>query len=129
VDELDIDKIKKGQEVLVKIDTYPHKIFKARISKTYPMLNQKDQSFRVDAQFTDDVPRVYAGLTVEANIIIQQKEQALTIPKTYLIGQDSVRIEKDGKAQQVKITKGVENFEYVEVLAGVDTTSVLLMSK
>ncbi len=129
VDELDINKIKKGQQVLVKIDTYPNKVFTASIAKIYPMLNEKDQSFRVDAEFTQEAPRLYAGLTVEANIIIQQKERALSIPKTYLIGEDSVRIEQDGNDKLVKITKGVENFEYVEVLAGLDTNSVLLMKE
>ena len=128
VDELDINRIKKGQQVLVKIDTYKNQVFKAKVTKIYPMLNERDQSFRVDARFEEDVPRLYAGLTVEANIIIQQKEKALTIPKTYLIGQDSVMIEKEGDAQLVKITKGIENFEYVEILAGLDTNSVLVMN-
>jgi multidrug efflux pump subunit AcrA (membrane-fusion protein) len=128
VDELDINRIKKGQRVLVKIDTYKNRVFKARVTKIYPMLNERDQSFRVDAQFEEEVPRLYAGLTVEANIIIQQKEKALTIPKTYLIGQDSVMIEKEGDAQLVKITKSIENFEYVEILAGLDTNSVLVMN-
>jgi multidrug efflux pump subunit AcrA (membrane-fusion protein) len=56
VDELDINRVKKGQEVLVKIDTYKNKVFQARISKIYPMLNERNQSFRVDAEFTEEVP-------------------------------------------------------------------------
>jgi multidrug efflux pump subunit AcrA (membrane-fusion protein) len=128
VDELDINRIKKGQQVLVKIDTYKNKVFKASITKIYPMLNEGNQSFRVDAQFTEEVPRLYAGLTVEANIIIQQKEQALTIPKTYLIGEDSVQIDQNGDIKMVKITKGIENFEHVEVTGGLDTNSILVMN-
>jgi hypothetical protein len=65
---------------------------------------------------------------VEANIIIQQKEKALTIPKTYLIGEDSIRIEHNGDSKTVKITKGIENFEYVEIISGLDTSNVLVMS-
>lgn len=129
IDELDINSIKKGQVVLVKIDTYKNQVFKARITKIYPMLNGQDQSFRVDALFVEEVPRLYAGLTVEANIIIQQKERALTIPKTCLVGQDSVYIEEDGVSKMVKISKGIENFEYVEILAGLDTNSVLVMDR
>jgi multidrug efflux pump subunit AcrA (membrane-fusion protein) len=128
VDELDINRVKKGQEVLVKIDTYKNRVFKAKITKIYPMLNERNQSFRVDAQFTEEVPRLYAGLTVEANIVIQQKDKALTIPKTYLIGEDSVRIEQDGDFKMVKITKGIENFEHVEVIRGLDTNSILVMN-
>jgi multidrug efflux pump subunit AcrA (membrane-fusion protein) len=127
VDELDINRVRKGQEVLVKIDTYKNKVFKARISKIYPLLNERDQSFRVDAHFTEEVPRLYAGLTVEANIVVQQREKALTIPKTYLVSQDSVWVEQNGESKLIKITKGVENFEYVEVTSGLDTASILVL--
>jgi multidrug efflux pump subunit AcrA (membrane-fusion protein) len=127
VDELDINKIKTGQEVLVKIDTYKNRVFKAKVSKIYPMLNEREQSFRVDAVFIEEPPRLYAGLTVEANIVIQQKDRALTIPKTYLIGEDSVQVEQNGQTRQIKIEKGAENLEYIEVLSGLDTNSVVVM--
>lgn len=127
VDELDINKVKTGQEALVKIDTYRDQVFKAKITKVYPMLNARDQTFRVDAEFTDSSsPHLYAGLTVEANIIIRQKSQALTIPKAYLIGNDSVRIKQEGDTKTVRIKKGIENMEHVEVLSGLDTSSVLV---
>jgi HlyD family secretion protein len=63
---------------------------------------------------------------VEANIVIRHKEKALAIPKTYLVGQDSIWIDKDGDIKLIKIQKGVENMEYVEVVAGLDTNSRLV---
>jgi HlyD family secretion protein len=127
VDELDINLVKVGQEALVKIDTYKDEVFKAKITKVYPMLNAHNQTFRVDAEFIDSTsPHLYAGLTVEANIIIRQKNQALTIPKSYLIGRDSVRVQQDDKTRTVRIRKGIETMEYVEVLNGLDTSSVLV---
>jgi multidrug efflux pump subunit AcrA (membrane-fusion protein) len=127
VDELDINKVKTGQEALVKIATYRDQVFKAKITKVYPMLNARDQTFRVDAEFTESsFPHLYAGLTVEANIIIHQKNQALTIPKAYLIGNDSVRIQQDGAIKTIRIRKGIENMEHVEVLHGLDTSTVLV---
>jgi multidrug efflux pump subunit AcrA (membrane-fusion protein) len=126
VDELDINKVKTGQEALVKIDTYRDQVFKAKITKVYPMLNARDQTFRVDAEFTNSSsPHLYAGLTVEANIIIRRKNQALTIPKAYLVGNDSVRIKQEGETKTVRIRKGIENMEHVEILSGLDTSTVL----
>jgi multidrug efflux pump subunit AcrA (membrane-fusion protein) len=127
VDELDINKVKTGQEALVKIATYRDQVFKAKITKVYPMLNARDQTFRVDAEFTESsFPHLYAGLTVEANIIIHQKNQALTIPKAYLIGNDSVRIQQDGAIKTIRIRKGIENMEHVEVLHDLDSSTVLV---
>lgn len=128
VDELDIDKIIPGQKILVTIDTYHDQVVEAKVSKIYPVLNGQSQTFRVDAHFTSfPKKKLYAGLTAEANIIIQHKNKALTIPRAYLIGEDSVQVKRNGENQTVKIKKGAENFEYIEVVAGLDSTSVLLM--
>lgn len=118
VDELDIDKIKLGQEILVKVDVFKGKLFKAKITKIYRMLDKQNQSFRVDAEFIEDYPKGLAGLTVEANIIVRQKPKALAIPKEYLVGEDSVWVKKGSKIEKVKIQKGVENYDFVEVLQG-----------
>lgn len=118
VDELDIHRIVLGQEVLVKVDAYQDKIYKAKVSKIYQVLNKQEQSFRVDADFMEDFPYNFAGLTAEANIIIQQKNKTLTIPKFALVGMDSVLVKKSGELVKTKIQKGVETLELVEVLNG-----------
>ncbi|SOD81713.1 efflux RND transporter periplasmic adaptor subunit [Spirosoma fluviale] len=127
VDESDFGRIRTGQEVILKADVYPDKIFKARVSKIYPKLNRTDQSFRVDADFVGERPASYYGLTIEANIIISQNKNVLTIPKTYVIGADSVWVEQDGKKQKVRFQKGAENFDLVEVKGGLTQTSKLIL--
>ncbi len=126
VDELDIKKIKTGQEIVVEIDVYKGQVFKAVVSRIYPNLNHEEQSFRVDANFTGKSPVAFSGLTVEANIIISKNEKALTLPKTYLFGEDSVLIKKDGQTQKIKIRKGAENFDLVEIVSGLDTNATVV---
>ncbi|MFD2515010.1 efflux RND transporter periplasmic adaptor subunit [Pontibacter locisalis] len=126
VDELDIARVKRGQEVLVKVDLYPDKIFKARVTKVYPRLITADQSFRVDAEFIEEKPEIFYGLNIEANIIVSERARVLTIPKSYLVGQDSVLVKRNGDVEKVKLKKGMENFELVEVLSGLDTNSVIV---
>ncbi len=52
--------------------------------------------------------------------------QSYVFPRAYLVGADSVTVERDGKVRTLCIRKGVENMEYVEVLSGLDTTDVLV---
>ncbi len=118
VDELDIHRIALGQEVLVKVDAYKDKIYKAKVSKIYQVLNKQEQSFRVDADFIEQFPYNFAGLTAEANIIINQKTKVLTIPKFALVGSDSVLVKKKGEIIKTKIQKGAETLELVEILDG-----------
>lgn len=128
VDESDFGRIRVGQAVVLKADVYPDKVFKARVSKIYPKLNRTDQSFRVDAEFVGERPASYYGLTVEANIIISQNRHVLTIPKSYIFGNDSVWVDQDGKKQKVKFQKGAENFDLVEVKGGLNEKSKVMMN-
>ncbi len=128
VDESDFGRVRVGQSVILKADVYPDKVFNARITKRYPKLNRTDQSFRVDAEFEGAVPDAYYGLTVEANIIISQRPRVLTIPKSYVVGSDSVWIEQDGKKQKIRFQKGVENFDFVEIRGGLTEQSKLILT-
>jgi multidrug efflux pump subunit AcrA (membrane-fusion protein) len=119
VDELDIPKVKIGQEVLVKIDIFKDQVFKAKVSKIYPRLNAADQSFRIDAEFIGDAPSNYSGLSIEANIIIQKKNKALTLAKSLIFNGDTVIVKRNGKTEKIKIKKGLETLDKVEVLGGI----------
>lgn len=128
IDELDIHKIQIGQEVLVKADAYKGKVFKAKVSKVFKRLNRQNQSFRVEAVFTHDFPADLAGLTIEANILIRQKDKALTVPKQVLLQGDSLWIKENDKTKKIKVQKGVENYDLVEIVAGI-TEKTIIISK
>ena len=127
IDESDFVKVQIGQEILIKIDVYKDKVFKAKVAKLYPKLNKSDQTFRVDAEFTDEKPNAYYGMTIEANIVVSQNPRVLTIPKNYLVGNDSVWIEEGGEKKKIKITKGVENLDLVEVKSGLNEKTILII--
>lgn len=128
IDESDFVKVQKGQEVLIKIDVYKDKTFKAKVSKVYPKLNKADQTFRVDAEFIDEKPNAYYGMTIEANIVVSENPRVLTIPKNYLVGSDSVWVEENGEKKKIKITKGVENLDLIEVKSGLTEKSILIIA-
>jgi HlyD family secretion protein len=126
VDELDIQRIKVGQEVLVKIDAYPGKIFKAEIEKVFPMVDRRQQSVRADAKLVDGLPGWFSGLALEANIIIHKRDQAIVIPKNKLLPGDSVNIQTDDGPKKVKVTRGAETLDEVEIIEGLDTSKLLV---
>ncbi len=126
IDEADLLKVKFDQKVLVKTDVDKNKIFFAKISKIYPSLNLDNHSIKVEAVFEKEEPILLANATVEANIIIQEKKNALLIPKKLVLKNDSVQISNNGKIEKVKIKPGIETTEFVEVLEGIDTKTVLI---
>lgn len=128
IDELDVQRVKVDQVVLVKIDAYPDKIFEARITRLFPMVDRRQQSVQADAELTQPLPGIFSGLAVEANIIVRQKPDALVIPKSRLLPGDSVRvITEDGETEMIKVTTGMETLDEVEILEGLDTGKLIVL--
>ncbi|HCS22063.1 MAG TPA: RND transporter [Bacteroidetes bacterium] len=125
VDELDIRKIKLGQQVIIRFDIDQDKIYTARITRIFPKLNKADQSFRVEAAFDEQGPSGFYGLTLEANIVVAKKDHVLSIPRELLLPGDSVIILKDKEEQKVKIQAGAMDWDFVEVLGGIDENTSL----
>jgi multidrug efflux pump subunit AcrA (membrane-fusion protein) len=115
VDEVDIVKISKNQEIIITLEAYNGEVFTGKISKIYPKKDERNQTFKVEAVF-DNPPKVlYPGLSGEANIIIAKKENVLTIPKEYIMEGNKVKTD-DGL---MTISMGLQNMEYIEVLSGI----------
>lgn len=127
VDQQDIDKIKTGQEVLLKTDITGNTIYHAMISRIYPVMNELDQTFRVDAVFNDSIQQRFIHSSVEANIIIQQKQDALTIPRKAIVADDSVKINADGKTKTVGVQTGISTLDDVEIINGLNESSEVII--
>jgi HlyD family secretion protein len=115
VDEYDINRISKGQEIVVSMDSYKDQLFTARVSVINPIMNESSKSFTVEAIFVKAPASLFPNLTCEANIVIQQKAKAITIPRPYLLEGDSVLLTKNKK---IKVQVGLKNYQKAEILKG-----------
>ena len=127
VDELDIAKVREGQEVLIRTDVQPDQVYRARVSKIYPKLNKETQSFRVDADFTAEKPAPLYGLTVEANIVVGNYKNVLTIPKKAMVGTDSVFVREGTEEKKIKVERGVESADLVQIKSGLTPESEVVL--
>ena len=122
-DEYDIAKIKEKQKIYISMDSYKGKVFEGVISKINPVMNERTKSFTIEANFVTAPPTLYPFLTVEANIVIQEKQNALTIPRAYLTDESFVQTE-DGERKQVSI--GLKDYERVEILGGISKDETII---
>ncbi|MEP7169987.1 MAG: HlyD family efflux transporter periplasmic adaptor subunit [Bacteroidota bacterium] len=130
VDQQDIYKIKNGQEVLLKTDITGNAIYHATVSRIYPVMNEMDQTFRVDVVFKDSMQFGSGGFihsSVEANIIIQQKNNALVIPHNAIVADDSVKVNADRKTKTIAVKTGIRTLDDVEIISGLDETSEIII--
>ena len=122
VDEVDVVSLQTGQVALITLDAYPDVLFTTHISKIYPQKDERSQTFRVEARFESAPKVLYPGMSGESNIVIQRKHDVLTIPKSYMVGKDSVRTTRGMQ----HVVTGLETLDRVEVISGLDIHSELI---
>ncbi len=122
VDEVDIVKLHLGQKTLITLDAYGSKVFEAKVVKIYPKKDERSQTFKVEARFDHPPKILYPGLSGEGNIIIAEKEHALTIPKEFLLEGNTVRT-TDGVTE---VTTGIQNMDRIEILKGITESTEIL---
>lgn len=122
IDEVDITKIRLGDTVIIILDAYENELFLATVSKIFPKKNDISQTFRVESEFIEQPSKLYYGLSGEANIIISKRKNTLTIPTEYLMPNNKVSTSEGEKTVSV----GIKNLEFVEILSGIDASTLLL---
>jgi len=125
IDEVDIIRVKIDQLTLITLDAYPKEVFTAKVSKIYPQKDERSQTFTIEALFTEPPSILYPGLAGEGNIVIAEKEDALTIPIEYLMDGDKVETEEG----LVHVEVGLENLERVEIISGITEKTMLFKPK
>ena len=117
VDEYDITRLKPGMEVIVTLDSYRGEVFKAKLSRIYPIMNERNKTFLVEALFDTPPTLLYPNLTFEASIVIQRKKDALIIPRSFLVNDSTVILQS---GDEKIIQTGLKDFRFIEVLSGLN---------
>lgn len=123
VDEVDITNVQIGQEVKVSLEAYSDRTFTAKVDQIYPKMDPKTQSFQIIAKFVNPPPKLYLGLTGEANIIVQHIENTIVIPREYLIDRSFVET-REGKK---KVETGLKSLSDVQITNGLETSEMIYL--
>ncbi|MDE1998711.1 MAG: efflux RND transporter periplasmic adaptor subunit [Burkholderiales bacterium] len=116
VDEEDIGRVRKGQLVVLRADALPGQTLKGTVSEITPKGDPVSRSYRVRIQL-DRTQGLLAGMTVEANLVVTQRDNALLVPSTAVV-KDSVWIMQDGRAHQQAVKIGIAGTSKTEILSG-----------
>ncbi|MCO5948178.1 efflux RND transporter periplasmic adaptor subunit [Mucilaginibacter flavidus] len=115
VDEKDITKVKQDQQVEITMDSYKGQSFRGRVSKIYPIMDERSRTFKVEAVFLNPPGKLYPNLTAEVNIVVSVKKNAVLIPRAYLDRDNCIWLKNGVKR---KVTIGAQDESNVEILKG-----------
>lgn len=123
VDENDIVRVKPGQRILLNLDSYKGSVFEAVVSRVNPYMNDRSRTFTVEADFVQKPATLYPNLSTEANILIQTRENVLTIPRAFLIQDSLVILAND---QTRKVVVGLKDYQKAEIISGLSQNETIL---
>lgn len=124
VDEKDIAKIKVGQKIFLSFESYVDKTFEAQVSEITPLMNERSRTFTIKATMLSMPSTMYPNQSVEGNILISTKKNALLIPLEYLDKDHQITLENGDKR---KVKTGLKDFKKVEILEGLDEKETIVL--
>ena len=117
VDEEDIARVQTGQEVLIRADAFPGRVFRGVVQRITPKGDPVARSYRVRIGLAETTP-LRIGMTAETNIVVRKDEHALLLPPGAIEADRVFRV-RDGRLEARPVAIGAKGAEAVEILAGV----------
>jgi len=117
VNEEDIPRVHVGQVVLFRTDAFPDRRIEGRVREITPMGNPVTKTYRIRIDLPSDTP-LRIGMSVEANIITREKENALLVPADAVQG-THVFVVEGSSAHRRPVKVGIRGTRAVEILDGV----------
>ncbi len=134
VDELDINKIKAGQEVEITSEVYPTEKFIGTVSKmSLEGISQGGVTTYEVAIRLDDRKSLMAGMNVDIEIAAESRENVLVVPIDALKKAEGkyMATVKDsaGNKSDVDVTLGLVTKNMVEITAGLKEGDIIVYKK
>ena len=118
IDEEDINRVHRGQAVLLKADALPGQVFDGTVSEVTPKGDPVARSYRVRIALAAP-GALQTGMTVDANLVVERHDHALLLPASAV--HDNVVWLVDGqRLRQRRIVPGIRGPQRVEVRQGLD---------
>lgn len=76
-----LNSVKVGQEVTLKIDTYPDQVFIGKITSMDPKIDTSTRNVQIEATIMNSDSKLYPGMFAEVEVYTGSSQKALIIPK------------------------------------------------
>jgi len=121
IPEKEFRKLQPGQTADVVVDALAGEHFTGTISRISPTVDPQTGTFRARVEVPDASRRLKPGMFARVNIVYERRENALQLPRSSIVdadGEISVYVVANGKAEQRRITTGLANNGWIEVVEG-----------
>jgi len=136
IEETDIGKIKKGQDVDIVLDAYPDEKIKGVVDKISPITKNTAGviSFEVTILPKDAKPDLLLpGISANATIYISKIENVILVPSLAVFEENGKSyvwtLNEKNESVQKEVKTGASDFENIEIKSGINEGDKVFLSK
>jgi len=130
VPEKDVGKLKIGQDVLFKVDSFPDQEFKGRVRIIYPSLEERTRTLQVEALVPNSDNRLKPGLFAKVTLFTEQARDMIVIPITAILYDNAkvkVFVAEGNVARERVVNIGNKYGEMLEIVEGLKKGETLVV--
>jgi hypothetical protein len=133
INEIDVSKIRTGQNVSITIDAFPKKSYNGTVSFVAnvgeKMLNTDDKVFEIQIKVAGSDPELRPSMTTGNKIIVSSVKNAVYIPiECVQAGIDSIPYVFTKKGIKQIVLLGESNEKYVQIEKGLEEGTLLYLN-
>lgn len=125
VDEEDIPRVQVGQRTLIHADAFPDQVLEGRVEAVTPKGDPISRSYRVRVSLPPSSP-LRIGMTVDTNIVIEERENVLLVPATAIVD-GAVFVYESGVVHRRRVETGIVGERRVEIRTGLSGTAPVVV--
>lgn len=136
VDEIDIPDVEPGQSAVIEVDALPEEQFEGTVTSIspVPVIEAGLVLYEVEIGLAiSPDSKVRVGMSATADIIVQQRENALLVPERAIEhdseGNPMVWVEINGQIEERPVVTGISDGLQTEILGGLDEGEIVVVEK
>jgi HlyD family secretion protein len=123
IDERDAGKLKVGLPVRITVDAYPLAVWRTRITRLSPVVEEakeQNRTLEIEADFPADTtqPAPRPGMTADVEIVLERRGDVLRVPTFSVIEGKRVLEVVKGRATSRDVETGIKNWDWTEIRSG-----------
>jgi RND family efflux transporter MFP subunit len=126
ISEENFSGIRVGQKATARFLGYNDTLYPARVEKILPSADPLTQRYIVHLSVELDTRLLVPGITGEANIVLDARDDAIVVPRRAVFGRN-VFVVKDGVVELRTVVLGFGSLNKVEVLEGVQEGELVIV--
>ncbi|TCK18068.1 HlyD family secretion protein [Thiogranum longum] len=134
VDEVDAPGVRTGMQARISLDAFPDRTFAGKVRRIAPYVIDREKQARVvdvEVNFVnaEDSKNMLPGYSADIEIVLSKHDDTLRIPTEAILEGDKVFVVgKDNLLREQAIETGLFNWNYTEVLSGLDAGEKVVIS-